>query len=341
MPTCFLDSRDGAIATKIRQIFCEAEEICCIVAFWGAGALDLFCDVPEKRKKKTRIVCNLTMGGTNPRIIEELIEAGFRVKHNPHLHSKVYWTNKGVVAGSANASANGLSLEGVDQDGWLEAAFFSNRPSDIVAVKRYVQKIWSTSEQVTALDLKKAQKRWSSRRPFLFPCPDMTFVDALKQGRFSDRQQRIYVSISVEDFSEEEHRYIEGQAGELQETFIELQGRAVSAWMDWTDIPREEYVVDFFRGPRGGIRFDGTWRTLPAHCDHEAPSGETYQFAYRVEEGEIGMTAPQRRQMTDTIRCIVNRHPIELSEDLYECGCCIGMDHLMKLANSGVTEECF
>ena len=123
MSTCFLDSRDGAIADKVRQTFREAEEICCIMAFWGAGALYLFREVPEKRRKKTRIVCNLTMGGTNPRVIEELKKMKFKVKHNPHLYSKVYWTNKGVVVGSSNASANGLSPEDIDQDVWLEAAF--------------------------------------------------------------------------------------------------------------------------------------------------------------------------------------------------------------------------
>ena len=341
MPTCFLDSRDGAIAATVRQMFHKAEEIRCIVAFWGAGALDLFCDVPEKRRKKTRVVCNLTMGGTNPRVIEELRKAEIRVKHNPHLHSKVYWTNKGVVVGSSNASANGLSPEEAEEDGWLEAAFFSSRPSEIETVRRYTNQIWSTSEEVSTRDLNVAWKKWRSRRPFLSPCPGMSFVDALKRGRFTDRKQRIHISIDVGFLSDDQYRYIEGQAGKLQQQFIELQGRIVDAWMDWSDIPREEYIVDFFLGRRGGFSFGGIWKTLPAHCDRRARGGETYQFAYRVKAGEIGITAAQRKQMTDAIRCIVGNHPNKLSEDLSEEGCCIGMDRLLELAGDGMANECF
>ena len=340
MPTSFLDSRDDAIADKIRQIFREAEEIFCIVAFWGRGARDLFCDVPTKRRKKTRIVCNLTMGGTNPGVIKELMDAGFRVKHSSHLHSKVYWANKGVVVDSANASANGLSLEGIDQRGWLEAAYFSSRQSEIEVVRKYVQEIWRKSDQITTLDLKKAWKSWRDRRPPPPPCPAMTFVDALKRGKFTDRRQCIHISIDVGILSADQTKYIEDQAGELQKKFIELKGRRVEAWVNWPKIPREEYIVDFYLGRRGGLSFGGVWKTLPMRCDR-ARRGETYQFAYRVKVGEIGMTAVQRKQMTDVIRCIVGNHSNELAKDLPKDGCRIGMDRLLELASDGVAKGCF
>jgi hypothetical protein len=310
------------------------------VAFWGTGALDLFCDVPKKRRKKIRIVCNLTMGGTNPRIIEDFRKKGFLVKHNPHLHSKVYWTDKGVVVGSANASANGLSLEGIDQRGWLEAAFFTNRPSEIDTVGKYVGEIWAKSDQITSIDLKKAWKSWRDRRPPPPPCSGMTFVDALQRGRFTDKQQRIHISIDVVPFTGKQRRYIDTQAGELQEQLVELKGRRVDAWMEWRDIPRKEYIVDFFLGPRGGLGFDGVWKTLPKRCDRTR-SGATYQFAYRVNVREIGMTASQCKQMKDAIQCIVRNHPSELSGDLSEEGCWIGMGRLLELAGAGMAEECF
>ena len=127
MAVDFLKSR-SEITKRIRHLFGKADEICCIVAFWGRGADELFCKLDEEKIGRVKIVCNLTSGGTNPREIEKLISKGFGVKHCSILHNKVYWTSRGVVVGSANASANGLSLESVEQEGWLEAAFHSNRP---------------------------------------------------------------------------------------------------------------------------------------------------------------------------------------------------------------------
>ena len=195
MPVRLLDSRTDSLTEILQQLFCQAEHVCCVVAFWGRGSFELFDGMTEEKRRTVRIVCNLTMGGTNPRVIEEFIAEGIQVKHNPTLHSKVYWTDKGVVLGSANASSSGLSLEGREQEGWLEAAIFSDRESETDMTHNYVNDIWCHSEEITDPILKEACKNWRRRRPLPAPDSNLAFMSMLKEGRFSGRKYNIYIAL--------------------------------------------------------------------------------------------------------------------------------------------------
>ena len=279
---------------------------------------------------RIRIVCNLTSGGTNPRVIEKLLSKGFGVKHSSILHSKVYWTNRGVVVGSANASANGLSLESAEQDGWLEAAIHSNRPADIEAVGNYVDEIWNASDEVTEQDLENAKKKWKNRRPFPPQKAGIDFINALRNGMFTDRENTVFFVIDVREVNKDVVDDINAGANELQEQYRELHGRNLDAWVDWTDIPREEYIVGFWRGGPRSLSFTQIWKTLPENCDRDGLDGSTYQYAYSVREKEIGMTAKQRNQMQEIVRYIANNHPETLDQDLQTDGCCIRMECLLE-----------
>ena len=302
MPIRFLKDRT-VIATQIQNLFRDSTETYCIVAFWGTGAKQLFSGMSEQQIKGTRIVCNLTMGGTNPSVIKNLQGEEFQIRHNPALHSKIYWTKSGVIVGSANASVNGLSLEGRDQDGWLEAAIFSDRKSEIDATNEYVREIWCKSKTITPLDMQNAHQRWRRRRPFPSPRNDLTFLEALTQGRFSGRPNCIYVCVSGEDLTD--RRHMENQAAELQRQYLELGQRDLDAWEGWPDIPRNHYIVDHSLNNNNGLTFENIWRTLPKKYDRPAPQGRTYQFAYSVNPAEIGMIVRQREQMTRIMQCIV------------------------------------
>jgi len=253
----------------------------------------------------------------------------FHVKHSSILHSKVYWTNRGIVVGSANASANGLSLESVEQDGWLEAAIHSNRPADIEAARIYVDEIWNASDEVTERDLENAKVKWKSRRPPPQPDAGIDFITALRNGMFTDRKNTVFLRVDVEDASAYQ-RDINAKAIELQEQYRDLHGRNLDAWVGWDEIPREEYIVDYWLGPRGGLTFCKVWRTLPERCDKDGRDGLTYQYAYCVPEVEIGMTVQQRNEMEKIVRDIADKHPQTLDEDLHVNGCCIRMERLLE-----------
>ena len=201
MTTEFLDSRN-LITHKITDLFQHSRDVRCIVAFWGKGAPELFDHMDDERLRRVKVVCNLTTGGTNPNVIEELLKRNIAVRHNPTLHSKVYWTDRGVIVGSANASANGLSLESAAQDGWLEAGVYSNRKSTIQNVKLYVDRIWRDAKKIRPKDFEEAKRNWRKRRPFPRPNKTVHFVHALRNGTFTDRDTPVYVSIDVESARE-------------------------------------------------------------------------------------------------------------------------------------------
>ncbi len=323
MPIHFLDDRT-AIATQVQELFRAAKEIYCIVAFWGGGAEQLFNVMSKRQIKKTKIVCNLTMGGTNPNVIDDLRNMGFQIRHSPTLHSKVYWTDSGVVVGSANASTNGLSLEGRYQDGWLEAAIFSDQESEINAVQRYVGEIWRQSSEISLQDMQNAHARWRRRRPFPTARNNLTFVEALTQGQFSGRSNRIYIQVDQHELADWDDAM--EQALILQNQHIDLQGMRLEPWEGYPGIPRNHYIVDYWFSPPKSCSFHGIWRTLPEHYDDPpAPNGLRYQFAYSVNTPEIGMTKDQRDQMTQIMQCVVANH--------WEClegqGCCISLEQLL------------
>ena len=267
MTTEFLDSRI-AITQKINCMFQHSRDVRCIVAFWGKGALELFAGMDEERLRRVKIVCNLTMGGTNPSVVQELLNKNIAVRHNPTLHSKVYWTDRGVIVGSANASANGLSLESVAQNGWLEAGVYSNRKSTIDRVGLYVKQIWRNADTIRPKDLEEAKRNWRKRRPFPRPDETVHFVQALRNGTFTDRDTSVYVSIDVEPALEYQAD-IQERASQLRQQYIELHERTLDAWVWEGDyrLPREVYFIGFFFGKRGRIYFTKIWKTLPRNCD--------------------------------------------------------------------------
>ena len=114
---------------------------------------------------------------------------------------------------------------------------------------------------------------------------------------FTDRENTVFVVIDVHEVNRDVVDDINAGANELQEEYRELHGRNLDAWVDWTDIPREEYIVGFWRGGPRSLSFTQIWKTLPENCDRDGLKGLTFQYAYSVREKEIGMTAKQRNQM--------------------------------------------
>lgn len=105
----------GAALFEAIQQTIRGSRALCAVAFWGSGAEQLFLGPPDR---DLRIICNLAMGGTNPYVIQRLLEAGVEVRQCDALHAKVYIGTTDAVITSANASTNGLGLGA--EAGWIE-----------------------------------------------------------------------------------------------------------------------------------------------------------------------------------------------------------------------------
>ncbi|MBP2315476.1 phospholipase D family protein [Azospirillum soli] len=156
---------ENKLAGQIKEILRDAQEVRVAVAFWGQGAVknlglpDVACPL--------RIVCNLDTGGTNPGEARRLLDIPrAAVRTNPRLHAKVWWTDKAVILGSANASANGLSFEGAELSGWIEANVLSTDKALIKAVGRWFDnEVWDAgSRPIKNRDLQQATDLWKLRR---------------------------------------------------------------------------------------------------------------------------------------------------------------------------------
>lgn len=138
------------LTKKIFAILAEPNARCAI-AFWGQGSEDWVTG------PGCRIIANLRMGGTNPYAFRSI---SGQKRHHERLHAKVYIGSSSAVITSANASSNGLGLEGVEQSGWIEAGFLTR---DIEAVERWFETLWLEARDVEDADWTAAEVAWRSR----------------------------------------------------------------------------------------------------------------------------------------------------------------------------------
>lgn len=157
--TKFLDHRDLGPAIKA---VVNAPNLRCAVAFWGDGAMKaLFKSSPPPTG--SRILCDLTLGGTNPKELRALGAPCSGIRHTPRLHAKVYISDGGVIVGSANSSDNGVGFTGVA--GLIEAGTFHGSTSSVHRqASAWFEALWAESSEVNEAALAKAQLAWD-RRP--------------------------------------------------------------------------------------------------------------------------------------------------------------------------------
>ena len=122
---------------EVRAILKQADEAILAVAFWGEGAIKRL-GLDQARPEKLTLVGDLESGACNPNEIDRLWQiTGLKIFSKAKLHAKVFWTEKAVLIGSANVSANGLGFEGGETDTNIEAGLLT----DDVEVTRSV-KLW-------------------------------------------------------------------------------------------------------------------------------------------------------------------------------------------------------
>ena len=146
----------------------------CAVAFWGLGA--------HKRLGTAhglvRILCNLSMGGTNPHAIRAL-QRTVPVRQLDDLHAKVYIGRSEMIVSSANASTNGLGFN--DSVGWMEAGYRTRDHVDVA--RQWFELQWQRGREVTEQDLEAAQILWERRRE-IARLP--TFLDFMSRNSGED-----------------------------------------------------------------------------------------------------------------------------------------------------------
>lgn len=156
----FLD--DQELGKAIREVV-KGGRLRCAVAFWGTGAAEaLFHDAGVLGD--ARLICDISMGGTNPRELEALgAPRNSNLLHLCGLHAKVYISDRGLITASANASNNGIGF--IDVAGLVEAGTFHGVDSD--AYERagaWFEKIWDRASAMGPDALAEAKKAWCRKR---------------------------------------------------------------------------------------------------------------------------------------------------------------------------------
>ncbi|MBC7477479.1 MAG: phospholipase D family protein [Pseudorhodobacter sp.] len=222
---------DGAFA-RLRQ----SRRLYCAVAFWGRGAA-AHLGLPRDHQD-LQILCNLSMGGTNPDEIRRLLQVGAKVQQIDTLHAKVYIGDDEMLVASANASSNGLGFEGHAQGHWIEAGAIG--PVQPQALE-WFQKLWSDSRPVTPDDLAAADEAWATRQRNRPPLASFSLFDVEAQPLllldwYGDKDWTANETVVAEQLGEAYSDEIEDRLGDAldvvgpQDVEVLKEGRWVLRW---------------------------------------------------------------------------------------------------------------
>ena len=257
---------DDGYLGAVRDAIANAQRIDVAVAFWGAGADELFAGV----NVPTRILCNLLSGGTNPAPLRKLLESPhIELRHTAKLHAKVIMTDKAVIVGSANFSTNGLHYEGHELDGWREAGILTHEPNLVEQAGVWFDQQWAVSLGVTPDTLNKAQKMWKSSREHRSTGPRKPF-NKLRKADLLGRP--IHLVLWSDDASDPATKVFNAKKEEWEQEGIRTQG--LSFFEDWETLPEDAYLIDVHVGPRGGITVGPVFKRLPK-LDQSVPKAQT------------------------------------------------------------------
>lgn len=232
---------------KVKELLKEGDNLCIAVAFWGREAENLL-----GKQTSARIICNLESGGTNPHAIKALMDKGNKnliFRSNDRLHAKVILSDKGVIIGSANLSANGLGHEDNELGGWEEAGLYTTDTEIITNAKNWFQDQWTEANEVTEEMLDDAQEKHQIHRNTR-PTNSVDLFSCLmgKNAIAEFKDKNLHVVLHSEAASESAHIDFE--------EYREEKGLAPCKTLSWYEgfgvgdgdqsLPDDSYLLDFF-----------------------------------------------------------------------------------------------
>lgn len=220
------------------------------VAFWGDGAVEM---LGLSSKRKFRILLDLATGGTNPYEVRKLLSiAPDSVKCLDRLHAKVYVTDKELVVGSANASANGLGVEGKEASHWHELGLLTDNAPPVAEAKNWFNRQWRSAELITEPMLQAAEKAWKNRqrnRPMTRATKSQNLLDAVIANPSEFRNRGIWVVVFVEDLSKK----AKAEVAAIEEN----TGHAPHVFENWPAMPANAKLVSFSKFAGEDFKKDG------------------------------------------------------------------------------------
>lgn len=314
----------------IKSSIMAAKRVRMAVAFWGDGAID---ELGLKAPRTTEILCNLTMGGTNPHTIEQLIEAGFAVKHSPWLHGKVFLFGDHAIVGSANASCNGLGFEGREVDPWDEAGVVVRDEPVVEAIVQWMDERFDEADEIKKPLLDAAKEAWAKRRfsrPTLPALAAPTLMQLLKSSPHIFVDRPLYLTCDTEP--------LDKTGLKLERDVQKRYGTNFEIWQNWKEMPREATMVSFEEND--DFDFLAIYLSDSKFPD-ERHKRTVIQIAQRVPQVEV--TGVPIRLSKSTLgpmeewRALIGR--VKASDKAAwrkEAGCCVAFSDLAGVVPSSV-----
>lgn len=247
---------------SVEGLLDDSKSIDIAVAFWGQGAELL---IPQTGKK-LRILCNLAMGGTNPKVIKDLqAYPSVEIKALNRLHAKVMIGERQAIIGSANCSANGLNYEGDELKGWYEAGYRIDDATQLEHMQAWFDSRWAEADPITASMLKDAARIWGQRSQ----TRRFKTEGQLLQMPLEDLARRdismLFWRDRVSERAEQHFEAIKKSAGNPELT------TAWAVYEDWFDDLRVgQTIIDVRIGTRGGVEVSGLFEII----DHKVIGSE-------------------------------------------------------------------
>jgi len=267
--------------SRVESLIGESKALSIAVAFWGEGAEALF---KGRGAKDARIICNLESGATNPNVIDVLRKRkGFQIRTHKRLHAKVFLGDRWAIVGSANASSNGLNLEGEELSGWEEAGVEVKDVPAVASIRGWFDTLWKGAKIVDGADLDRARVRWNARRgnrDFQRSSPDETdqFTWMIENWNCL-KDRNIWMAVYREPNTSAE-------AKQTAKKWTKKYGSSydparLGHYENWDHLPDDADLLDIYYGPRSGVSSNGIWRKI-----EEVPksSGGKIQMAVKVRD---------------------------------------------------------
>lgn len=324
----FLAGRD--LSQKIREIV-SGNDVKCAVAYWGKHNFP----PPHTHWK---IVCDIVGGSTSPAVLKALgAPTNRNLRHYVHLHAKVYLSDKGVVIGSANASARGLH-SGSAPARLLEAGVW-HAPSDAIwaEANQWFDEIFTKSCPVNKKALELAEINYAP--PTIEIRENPKGKSPLRQIAFNheffDNQEICFILCNIDTTKKQrdevaekiftENHFLSEDDKEKIKTSDKIH---TFLYWDEKDMKNlDDKVVMFFMGPRG--RNNISTHTLFHKFKNMTPNKEGHFYTDNLGIKEIKMPDGKNFKKTSNewgiIEAIINKEgssriyrPREFSELLRE-----------------------
>lgn len=246
----------------VSNLIKDGNRIRIAVAFWGTGSESLFDDFSGK---ELQIICNLSLGGSNPAVIRKLMSIKHaEIRQVDQLHAKILLSEQGMIVGSANMSANGLGFEGGEANSFCELGIYETDSFLLEEANDWFISVWDKAKNIDDKDLELAQKAWSKQRGSrpIFERSKNEKADLLEMDPMELKDRPIYFVLYRYKGSEEAIDYLNEVSGKEK-----LPDGNLDIYEGWGEnrLPRMEgdIIIPIYIGARRRVDISPPQRPLP------------------------------------------------------------------------------